>query len=468
MRWSCLAVLPLVSCMLSPESGQQVPSSGVVTFNGAGTSAGQTFDIRTSATAAGPFVSLGTVQTNGNPIPGTDLYAWSFEGTVPAWTDLGGCQQEAFVQVAVGQYSALTFDQGNGLSCILDETNGGLDVYNAALACQSDDSPIARITRQQRTTHTGNVVISTQAQADMLGCVGTIDGTLTIADNPAALSISLPTLESVTGDVHLAYSRAPGSTSFPTIRTIDLSALANIGGDLDVTYSGLSGDVIDLTMQLDALTSVGGDVDVHATTFNLDLMGLGALTSIPGNLSVFSSGDDYTAFGFLGALTSVGGDVSLEAGHTTTGVWPDLVSIGGDLALAEVYLPPGTTNLESLQTVAGNVSFTSLDAISFPGSDPHLPALTSVGGTLEFDGVRSFERLAVGDESAGLTVDALRLNANPALDVLLPTHVEVLGSGAIEITNHSDVTTCEAAAFATHQGTLGWSGALTNTGNAGC
>ena len=351
-RLALFCALTLASCVLSPENGEAVASDGVVSFWGQGTYAGQVFNVQSSPTAAGPFTILETVSTENTPttLGGSSVYEWRVDAEIPAWTDLGGCEQEAFVRATTGQYNAITFDEGNGLVCILEEYFGGMQLLNAAVECQSADSPIARITRTVSSVHVGNVIISTQADADAVACVGTIQGSLSVLDNPAALSISLPNLLEVTGDVDLVYSRDPASVPpYPTLRVIDLPELVTIGGSLSADYPGLGGDIANLDLHLENVASVGGDVTLTANTFNLDLAGLDGLTTIPGDLTVVSTGSDYTAYGWLGSLTSVGGDVSLETGNTSVGLWSNLESVGGDLTLEDLLLPPGTSNFAALQ-----------------------------------------------------------------------------------------------------------------------
>ncbi len=469
-RFALGCALTLASCVLSPENGEAVASDGVVSFWGQGTSAGQVFNVQSSATQAGPFTTLATVSTESTPttLGGSSVYEWRVDVAIPSWTDLAGCEQEAFVRATTGPYNALTFDDGNGLECILAEYFGGMDLFNAALECQSDDAPIARITRTVSSAHVGNVVISTQADADALMCVGTIEGSLSVVDNPAAPSISLPNLLEVTGDVDLVYSRDPSSVPpYPTIREIDLPQLTTIGGSLSADYPGLGGDISDLDLHLENVSSVGGDVTLTATTFNLDLAGLDGLTTIPGDLTVVSQGSDYTAYGWLGSLTSVGGDLYLEAGNTSTGLWSDLESVGGDLTLQDALLPPGTNNFAALQTVGGDLSLLNLDAIAHLALPVQFPSLLDVGGTVRLEDLSNFEYLAIGDAAAGLDVGAMDLDGN-SLEQLEPTHWVVGSGGTISITNDSTLSTCQVDAFAATQGTLGWVGTLVNTGNTGC
>lgn len=469
-RTALVSALTLTSCVLSPENGEAVATDGVVSFWGQGTSAGQVFNVRSSATASGPFTTLASVATESTPttLGGSSVYEWRVDVAIPAWTDLAGCEQEAFVRATTGSYNAITFDEGNGLVCILEEYFGGMGLLNAALECQSGDSPVARITRTVSSVHVGDVAILTQADADALACVGTIEGTLSVLDSPSAPSISLPDLVEVTGDVDLVYSRDPSSVlPFPTIRAIDLPELTTIGGSLSADYPGLGGDVANLDLHLENVASIGGDVTVTANTFNLDLAGLDGLTTIPGDLTVVSSGADYTAYGWLASLTSVDGDVYLESGNTSVGLWSNLEDVGGDLTLQDVFLPPSTSNFAALQTVGGNLSLLDLDAIALLGLPVQFPSLSDVGGTLRLHDLSNFEYLAIGDVAAGLDVGAMELDSNGLLQ-LEPTHWVVGSGGTISITNDSGLSTCQVDAFAATQGGLGWSGTLVNTGNTGC
>lgn len=459
----------LAACILTPENHDEVGPDGVVSFWGFGTAPAQTFILQSSATQSGPFTTIATVSTEtvANDFRGIDLYEWQTEAAVTTWTDLGGCAQEAFVRGRVGSYNALTFEQ-DGLTCILTDYFGGNDIVNATIGCQSPDAPIARITRTATTTHVGNLVVSTQVQADSFACVAVIDGSLTVADDPSELSITLPNLVEVTGDVDVVISRDPAANYFyPPMRSIDAPLLATIGGSLDVDVLGNTGDILDVDLGLEALTSLGGGVDVSITTFNVDLAGLDNLSSVPGDLSVVSSGDDFTSFGWLGGLTNVGGSLYVEAGHTAVGVYSDLQDVGGDLTVNGPLFPPGTSNFADLLTVGGDLVIQNAEVVGFSGSAPHLPSLSTVAGALVLDGVGQLEWVAIGDQAGGLDVGSIDFDAT-GLQELTPSHIVVAPTGGIAVTNHNALTSCEVDDFATEQMTLGWSGTLVNTGNGSC
>lgn len=458
----------MVACMTSPENGQQVASDGAVTFRGASPTAGRVFELQSSATPNGPFSTIGSVAASQDPIPGLDVFGWSLDGTISTWSDIGGCQQEAFVRAKSGPYFAATFDEGSGLSCLLDEVNAGQSPYSAMVACKSDDTPVARVTREFHTTYTGDVTLSSQSEADAFACVGVIEGSLTIADNPAELHISLPSLQAVTGDVSLAYTRDPASGCCPpNVRMIDLPTLTSIGGDLQMSYQGLNGDTTILDVGLDSVTFIGGNVELSADTFNLDLAGLGAVTQLSGSVTVDSTGSDFFFIDFLSDLVALDGDLYFRTSNVAIQPWPDLEYVGGDLTVDDAALrtePPGVA-FPKLTAVGGDLS---LHGTSFDNpSSNAFRALNTIGGALTLDGCENSGRLVIGDDAAGLAVHSLHLSTND-LSELLPTNIELGSNGAIVITDHPNLTACEASAFAAHQNGLGWSGSLTNTGNAGC
>jgi hypothetical protein len=194
--------------------------------------------------------------------------------------------------------------------------------------------------------------------------------------------------------------------------------------------------------------------------------GLGALASIPGDLTIRSSGSDLTLFSLLPVLSDVGGDVELRNGLTLVGALDALVSVGGSVRIEDSYLPP--VNFENLTAVGGDIELSSLSGfLTEPSFDPQFPALTQVAGELAIVDATGFSELRVGD-LAGLSVGALRLDQNGGLTDLGATHVTVAPAGPIAITHNSRLCQAEAEAFVDAQSLAGWSGVATLTGNAVC
>ncbi|MEM6990350.1 MAG: hypothetical protein AAF721_07635 [Myxococcota bacterium] len=470
---SCLALS--TACVVQPLNGDVIADAAApVTFSGYWTQGNNPMEIQSAPSSSGPWTTFANATSDavGFPIDGIMLHGWSVSAVIPGWTP-SGCGQEVYVRASGGVFSALTFDGPGagapvtGSQCLSDELGAGTDIVNAAITCASPDSPVMHLTEAAGpSTHVGDVVITTQAEADALACTTEIDGSLTIADS-AELSIALPDLQSVTGDVTLVFSRDPASLSTnPIVRTIDAPQLDTIAGSLAVSYPGIGGDLVDLDIGLPALTTLGADLSIDLTTFNADMGGLTALATIPGDLSIISTGSDYTHGGLLGALVDVGGNVTFETSNTTTGLLDDLTQVGGTISITGAFFPPGAPNLTELLTVGGDLQLASMDLITVVGFDNQFPLLTDVGGDLDIE-QGGLDDLLVGDP-LGITVGGVRLHDNGSLSGLNAPNVTVSTSGPITITDNGNLGDCNAQAFVDDQAALGWAGVATVSGNGTC
>ena len=475
---SCATAALLLStsaCVVTPLNGDVVADAAApVTFIGYWTSGSNPMSIQSAPSPTGPWTTFAnaTSSSSGFPIDGIMLHGWSVSAVIPGWIP-AGCGQEVYVRASGGAFSALTFDglgagvPQTGIDCLSDEVGAGADIINAAIDCASPDSPVLHLTEPAGpSTHVGDVVISTQAEADAFACTTEIDGSLTIADS-AELSIALPDLQSVAGDVTLVLSRDPVSPGTnPVVRDIDAPMLGTIGGSLFVSYPGNGGDLADVDIGLPALTTIGADVSIDLTTFNADMDGLTALATIPGDLSIISSGSDYTHGGLLSSLVDVGGDVTFETSNTTTGLLDDLTQVGGSISITGAFFPPGATNLTELLTVGGDLQLASMDLITVSGFDNQFPLLTDIGGDLDIEQA-GLGDLLVGDP-LGITIGGLRLHDNGTLSDLDAPNVTVSTTGPITITDNTNLGDCNAQAFVDDQAALGWVGTATVSGNGTC
>lgn len=457
--------------MYQPANGTEVDSTiAPRRFSGFHVTPGGTLNIESAPAEAGPYTVIATTTAGTSPITinGVDFYGWSASAVVPSWGTDGCGVEEAFVRARIddGPFFLATFDTAEssgqtGLQCMLSELGGGGNLIDALNACASDDSPTARLTTGDA-IYEGDVTISTQAEADTFACYTGIDGDLTIADDSAELSISLPNLVEVTGDLSIEYSRDPSGGYTPTIRSVDMLALETVGGNVTLHYPGDPSDLASWDVGLENVMTVGGDVSVTAETFNATISGLDSLTSIPGDLTATSTGDDYTIGGLLGSLTSVEGDVTVASDNTTTGMFNGLASVGGSLFIEGCYLPPGASNLTGLTSVAGDVELRSMTLVTVASLGNQFPALTSVGGTFDAESA-GMDDLLIGD-GAATSLGGLRLDSM-GLDELTSTWITVDPAGAITITNNSPLTDCEAEDYVD---AIGWPGTPTISGNGAC
>lgn len=479
-RLALVSLLLTTACITSPQNEDLVPSTSTpVDFVGYWLSGGELLQLQRAPTRDGPWSTFTTVTSSNYALNvyNTDLYAYSTSTVIPGWVSTG-CGEEVYVRVYAPSsgFSAVTFDGENadveqtGFDCLGDELDAGVPLTKAATNCASEDYPAIRLRTQLLAgTTPSNVNISNQGEANEVACYTEIDGSLTIADS-SAMSISLAHLERVTGDVHLYYSRQ-GLPSMPIVRTIDLPSLHTVDGSVFVHYPGDTSDIATIDLGLPALTSVGGGVHVDLVTFNATMSGMASLESIAGDVSITTSGDDYTNGTLMRSVTWVGGDMDFAFGGTTEDLFDALVEVDGSIRIVGALFNPdlggfGASNFPMLTTVHGNLSLAASSIITVPGVTHQFPSLSTVDGTFNID-TGGITELLLGNPS-GMEVGNLRLNQNFGLTDLAVTHVDVGNLGTIEITNNANLGDCEADAFIDAQAAMGWMGTAIVSGNGSC
>ncbi|MFO0749114.1 MAG: hypothetical protein U1F43_26145 [Myxococcota bacterium] len=199
------------------------------------------------------------------------------------------------------------------------------------------------------------------------------------------VSVALPSLREVTGDVELAQGA-----------DLDFSAplLATIGRDLDV--SGLA-----VSLSLPGLTRLGDDLLVDDVT--MTALDLSHLATVEGEIAIDGARGDGLADLELGALHTVVGSLTLrDVANLGRASLPALVDLGGALdleqvpSLARLELAALThTNGDLIVRQAGNVLVLAQVLASVGGDlriedcgrmQANLPALTSIVGSLSIRG----------------------------------------------------------------------------------
>lgn len=484
----------LTGCMLNPGNGQQVESSAAtVSFSGFLPTASGAVQVRASSNPGGPFVAWAGSSTNANATPhffgvpdgsgGTmQIYRWAIDVPVPAasWgveTGVDGCDVNAtYVRAYTGPYNLYSFDVQSdtypgAASCLLSAFVDGDGILDALNACRSPDSPIVRLEAPGDEVHVGNVVISSQAQADEFACVTTIDGDLTISPS-SPTTIDMPRLEHVTGDVSLSlpvegppmgpYQEIRCGSSSPStvesvITRVHLPALADVTGNLDIDApsSGVGttfGEPIEV--DLDALTSLGGNLSLSFETPAISPCGLSSLTSMAGNLSLSFSTGDVGGSSLLPGLLSVNGDVAVSGGFTVLGVLGALEH-AGSLDVQDIANPNPTSTLDALTTVDGSVYLHDLPSI------PLVPGLTDAG-VIVLDDIGATTLSLIG--SSSVSADGLSLFANPSLSELgstVSSNIDfaagaslVIGTGVAANPSLSAAEVCDFVSY--QQSVNGW------------
>lgn len=466
-----IALAPLLSgCMTTPADSSIVTSpTDPVDFTGYALTANATIQLR-AADASGTYRTFASaaIATTSEQLPGgQSFYPWELRTTVPReyWTRVPGCSHEAATvegrQVSrTGNYTLYTFDPSTW-TCLSTEFAFGATTSDATARC-AHLAPI-RLVYGASATHTGDLVIRSQREADAYRCVEVIHGSLQITGTE--LRTALPNLRRVTGDLSITSQYITSPSGGPALAVIALDQLTSVGGSLTLRFDSMSspGDTY-VDFGLPRLGRVSRDVTIELRNFNTHPSGLPRLSRIDGNLRIGTvAGSDLSAPHLLERLRLVSGSVLLELGHNIGSVLPALerverdVSIGPN-ATSHPYISPAVLPL--LRHVVGN--FTVAGSTLYAGT---FPALNTVDGT--------FSLLRLGDSrplgSSALTLHRLVI-ADTALQSfpLAPAPATTLRPSA-PVTIRNNPSLCSSAITAFLSSQSGWTGASTLSGNRdGC
>jgi hypothetical protein len=475
-------LLSVAGCVGAPADDTPTASTSTsISFSGYDLTPSTSVKLDYALSKSGPFVQFASTTTSAQPITfqdGTKLYSWKVSAVVPSWKSI--CDgSETFVRArSQGGYSLLSYEgtgaggTPSGVSCVVQKLSDGEPTLASMIACASPDSPVIRLTTSAGALpkiHNGNVLVNTQAQADVYACIEQLNGSLTIGGASNELSIAMPKLQTVSGDLSLTWLRDPLVSRFlPAVRNINLPALTSVGGNLVGTYQGLANDYIAFDMGLESLTSVGGNIALELVNVsNGDLQGFDSLLAHAGDISVLGGTGDAAWYSLFPNLDSVTGDVHVRTGNSTYGIMRKLTSIGGDLWIESSLLhTEGVSgSFPLLQSVAGAVSLTGAETT---GGGTVLQALNSVGGQLSIvSGGADLTALTLG-APAGVNLHALELTNNGHLATWNNANWHVLGTGAIAIVDNGSLPHCAAENFVATQQGSGWTGSATLSGNPSC
>ncbi len=460
-----------LACASAPLNGSPPIASTAtqVTFSGFSPLASTPVEIEVSSTKNAGWTQIASTLSSAQATTfwdGTKMYAFSVKATVPAnqWAQDSCTTSETFIRMRFSPSFFLpTFDHESisgvaPLDCLRARQLAGDGFFTAVDACNSPESPVARVrAHADHTTGTyvGNLTIDDAGDVATHGCVQAVQGDLTIA-GPWTLDVAMPALQSVSGDLSVDYPRQPNETH-PEVRAAQLPALTTVGADLILTsaHPGGGSQIVSMPYGMNALTTIGGDIDINVETFNTSASGFSALTHHAGNLSVVTGTGDTS--GFFNALLSVDGDVYLDLGHTLVTIMGSLQTVGGDFTLLDGNPTPGV--LDALASVGGDFT---LGTVAFNGPPAQLffPALADVTGRVTLD-TTNLDVVNIG--ATPLQAGALTLTTNAGIDDLGPGDVQVIGGGSIEFINNSNLCLSTINAFLAGQ--LGWNGGSVISGN---
>ncbi|MGC4065923.1 MAG: hypothetical protein QM784_14990 [Polyangiaceae bacterium] len=484
---SIIVCLALVGCVLSPTDEAAVcGTNGAVSFSGFTLNPTETVQLEYGPSATGPFTPFATATTSASSVTvgRTALYSWSISTPVPGWrTTTAGFEVYLRARLTTGG-NLVTFDTVNAsgqtaTTCLAEQLNAGRTAVEAATQCRSPDSPVIHVTAPTHSTcacpatYDGDVRIDGPASAAQFSCLRNINGSLTVtAAAPSA--VSMISLTAVTGDVDLDYTTAAGSS-----RTINLSALDDIDGSLDVRGSFGAGPIV---LGLDALRWLSGDLTVqleNTSTNALSVTGLSALSVIPtwANVRLVSRGA-FTSSGFLPSFLSTE-TVHIESLglDPTRGIPLTLPKLRLAIDLELVYpvgLPatPNTTGYVSREVLPELETASSIRITN----DPYYPSYSRYysGAPRKMPKLRTASQIVLeGTQLANLdfgastiSLQALTLRRNTALrELARPGLTFTSPTGPLTIVDNPALRQCDAQAFA-----VGYSGTVTISGNhpAGC
>jgi hypothetical protein len=457
---AALAALVLTAssgCVVTePGDGAVRDPAAPVSFSGYTLFPSQGVELE-SRNAGGSFAQFTRTRAGTTPLvlsDGNRLYPWNVAAVVPDWHG-SGCDRSAVVRaVAAGTgIPLMTFDE-EGAECVSDALRAGTPFKRAVDTCAAQRKNTLEL-RAGAAVVTGDVVITTQAEADALACATIIDGDLTV--RPAAPVVSLPNLEQVTGNVLIEVEDpSPGSDA----ERADLPALRTIGGN--VRFHHLTPNYnVTVDLGLPALTSLSGDLALDIRSFNGRHIGPENLQSVAGNVTIAANGDLY-ARELLAALQTIGGDlvVTTVAGSSAN-ILVSVRAVGGNVTLQGLDVIGAGHVLDALQSVGGDLTVRDIAWVG-----PGFLSLVSVGGTLH---VGSAPSAPPGSRLGGasLSVGALEMSGTQFTIMPFPAATTVGASGAITIIDNPDLCQASVDTFVAAQREAGWAGTLTVSGNAG-
>lgn len=354
---------------------------------------------------------------------------------------------------------------------------------------------------QRPKTHIGNLTLDGQAQADAYKCVTTLDGDLTIAAGEvpgaqsntfqAGVAFQLPRLQEVTGSLTV-----DGQGS----ELVNLPRLTQVGGDMSMTLNGrrfdatggnktfvnkvnapmlvsigdhLAVEAVTLNfgggtsptmdLGLPALTTLGGGLSLHnPAPPNLHMSGLAALTTVPGDLTFDWQHTDLVETALLPALATVGGSADITLPANARQLFPALTTISGSVtfhAAASSFRPdPGL--LPQLKTVGGSFTLDNVDTTSCSPAGNRFPSLHAVTGAFTVTGPNSkFRRSLGGTWINHLVVGSLEVTGSQTNLIPFGADMQVQGAGAVTFQDNANLCPCQITSFTTGLTLNGWTGA---------
>jgi hypothetical protein len=360
-----LAVLPLLAaagCLQTPANGASVANiDDQIAFSGLVKTAGASVSVRAASSRGGSPTVVATTPAGTTAVPNFHAYPWSVGSQIsePLWGNEGDVDGD-------GCHLRVTYVTAESLGTPLVVSN----------ADASDPSHARVLGYPPLVAPEHGLTISTQADADGLRCARVILGNLTIADSTDH-AISLPNLERVSGNLTVSYPSRnitdSTNTSCEESRQFRAPSLLEVDGDVDLEVV-TTHDFQNVDVGLPALATVGGSLTVNTTGRpDIAVAGLDVLASVPGKVTVAFAHD--TGCYISGSLEGIDGAC------VAAPVRPPLLD-----ALASAGAADVTTPIESF-CILNHLTHVDHDLVirsHLPGVN-FLSALHDVGGDLRFE-----------------------------------------------------------------------------------
>ena len=451
------------SCVTSPHSNTDVTDGGAsVTFDGVVQHRAGLQVVVLVLTAPGRYITLGSGSV------GTDNH-FSVSVRVPSQAWQGDCGTAHF-RLQTNHGEALSGQDAHCLASL-----PASPTLDQQIACATPEVVLTR-----GVTHTGDIAIVGQEQADLYRCVRILNGNLTI-DSSISPTVSLPLLAQVNGDMSVVlqhqYIFPAADLQHPVVQSgvLDTPLLATVTGNLLLTNHKVGGVFSDygiyMAYGLPSLTELGGNLTIRGTFFQSHFVGANALTHINGDLTVDWGVGDLDEANLLTSLTSVAGNVSLSLAPNSRTLLDALSTVGGSFSVAGANnsYTGGTDSLvtigghmaSALQTVGGSLTLRDVDNSCGGALFTHL---TSIGGTLELTSLSPAATLGATGASH-LTAGGLNIHDTELSNVPLASDFALSPTATVNFSANSGLCQCQVDAFGAALASTGWTGAVTSSGD---
>jgi hypothetical protein len=265
------------------------------------------------------------------------------------------------------------------------------------------------------------------------------------------------------------FDASGGNSKF--VNKVNAPRLVSIGQDLTIQAASLNyggGSSLPIDLGLPKLTSLGGGLSIHNPALpNLHMVGLSALTTVPGDLVFDWQNTDLTENTLLPALVTVGGSADITLPPIARDLFLALTTISGNVNVhaAKSYFQPEPGVLPQLKTVGGSFSLENVETNCLPIGN-RFASLHTVAGAFSVIGTASqFKRAMGGTGVNHLVVGSLEMTGTHTLLIPFGPDMQVAGAGAVAFQDNANVCPCQISIFTSGLTANGWTGAVTGGNN---